>query len=52
MNTSQQVGHQIIELFQKVHGEGMTIVLITHNPEIAEVGDRTVRLRDGHLSSD
>jgi putative ABC transport system ATP-binding protein len=35
----------------KVSGEkfGQTIVLITHNPEIAQMADRTVRIEDGKI---
>ena len=51
-NLDTQVGHQIIELLQKVHQQGITIVLITHNPEIARLGDRTVHLRDGQIVED
>jgi putative ABC transport system ATP-binding protein len=34
-NLDTLVGQQIIELFRRLNGEGMTVVLITHNPEIA-----------------
>ena len=40
-NLDSAVGRQIMELFESVHQQGMTIVLITHNPEIARLGDRT-----------
>lgn len=43
---------QIMELFKKFHLEGKTIVLITHEPEIAELCERTVVLRDGNITSD
>ena len=35
----------------KVSGEkfGQTIVLITHNPEVAQMADRTVRIEDGRI---
>ena len=51
-NLDTAVGHQIMELFEKVHRQGITIVLITHNPEIARLGNRTLYLRDGELISD
>jgi putative ABC transport system ATP-binding protein len=51
-NLDSAVGHQIMELFEKVHRQGITIVLITHNPEIAKLGDRTCQLRDGQISPD
>lgn len=43
---------QIMELFKKFHSDGKTIVLITHEPEIAELCERTVVLRDGYITSD
>ncbi|WP_086314089.1 hypothetical protein A5821_001662 [Enterococcus sp. 7F3_DIV0205] len=43
---------QIMDLFKKFHLEGKTIVLITHEPEIAELCERTVILRDGDITSD
>ena len=51
-NLDSAVGHQIMELFEKVHRQGMTIVLITHNAEIARLGDRTLYLRDGQITED
>jgi putative ABC transport system ATP-binding protein len=48
-NLDSGVGKQIMELFETVHQRGMTIVLITHNPEIARLGDRTWHLRDGQM---
>jgi putative ABC transport system ATP-binding protein len=39
-------------LFQELHGQGNTIILVTHEPDIAEHAHRTIRLRDGHIESD
>lgn len=50
-NLDTQVGEQIIELFRQLHQEGMTIILITHNPDFANVGDRVVLIRDGRVTS-
>ena len=51
-NLDSAVGHQILELFENVHRQGITIVLITHNAEIARLGDRTLHLRDGKITED
>ncbi len=40
-------GFQIMELFQQLHEEGVTIIMITHEEEIAECAERIVSLRDG-----
>jgi putative ABC transport system ATP-binding protein len=49
-NLDSAVGHQIMELFNRVHQQGISIVLITHNPEIAQMGDRTLHLQDGRVT--
>ncbi len=49
-NLDTQVGHSIMDLFRTVHARGITIILITHNPDVAKLGDRSVWLRDGQLS--
>ena len=43
-------GKQIMELFRQLNQQGVTIVMITHEPEIAACADRTVYIRDGQLS--
>ncbi len=48
-NLDTQVGHAIMELFRTIHARGITIILITHNPEVARLGDRIAWLRDGQL---
>lgn len=41
---------QIMELFQKIHRDSdRTIVMITHNPELAEQADRIIRIADGRI---
>ncbi len=42
-------GHQIMELFRQLNDEGVTIVMITHEAEIARCADKTVYIRDGEL---
>ena len=39
----------VVELFRKLHEEGTTLVVVTHNPEVAEVAQRTVVLRNGKV---
>ena len=40
---------EIMDLFARLHREGSTIVMVTHNPEIRPYFDRTIVLRDGRL---
>src|SRR5262249_39603425 len=45
-------GHEVLELFKRLHGDGQTILMVTHNDEVAAAGDRIVRMRDGRVESD
>ncbi|MGL5549185.1 MAG: ABC transporter ATP-binding protein, partial [Culicoidibacterales bacterium] len=46
----QKTGVQIMDLFQELHAEGKTIVMITHDENIAQHGSRIVKILDGNLS--
>jgi putative ABC transport system ATP-binding protein len=43
---------EVMALFAKLHAEGRTVVLITHEDEVASYASRVVRLRDGLVQSD
>lgn len=45
-------GEEIMAIFQELHREGSTIVLVTHEPDIAQHAERILRFRDGLLTSD
>ena len=42
----------ILALFKGLHKEGRTIILVTHNPELAEFSDRVIRLHHGRVEED
>ena len=42
-------GAQVMELFQKLNDEGVTVLMITHDPDIAAHAKRVVMIRDGEL---
>ncbi len=46
----QKTGAQVMELFGEIHAEGKTIVMITHEPEIAQHAERIVTILDGYLT--
>lgn len=44
-----QSGEEILKLFKSFHEEGVTIIVITHDQEVAGVASRIVTIKDGHL---
>ncbi|MEM9835139.1 MAG: ABC transporter ATP-binding protein [Bacteroidota bacterium] len=51
-NLDTKTSIEIMEIFEKIHDQGNTIILVTHEPDIAEHAHRIVRLRDGEVESD
>jgi putative ABC transport system ATP-binding protein len=51
-NLDSESSVEIMRLLARLNSEGRTIVLITHEPDIAAFAGRVVRLRDGHIVSD
>lgn len=51
-NLDTKTGDEIMELFENLHQNGNTIILVTHEPEIAEHTQRIIRLRDGLIEFD
>ena len=48
---TQLSGEQVMELFQSLNDEGVSILMITHDAEIASMAQRTVEIRDGMMKS-
>jgi putative ABC transport system ATP-binding protein len=51
-NLDSATSLEIMDLIREVHAQGQTVVIVTHEPEIAEQCQRVVRLRDGRVMSD
>ncbi len=51
-NLDTKTSYEIMDLFQEIHDAGNTIILVTHEEDIAKYAHRIVRLRDGVLESD
>jgi putative ABC transport system ATP-binding protein len=51
-NLDSQTGEELMKVFDRLHGQGNTIILITHERDIAAHAHRIVHLRDGKIESD
>ena len=51
-NLDTKTSHIVMQAFQALHKQGHTIILITHEPEIAEYAERIISVRDGMIESD
>ena len=51
-NLDTKTSIEIMSIFEEIHKSGNTIILVTHEPDIAEHSHRIVRLRDGLVESD
>jgi putative ABC transport system ATP-binding protein len=51
-NLDTATGNSILELFGQLYDAGQTIVLVTHEPDIAAHAHRHITLRDGRIESD
>ena len=51
-NLDTKTSHEIMELMEKIHQQGNTVIVVTHEEDIAKRTKRIVRLRDGVIESD
>ena len=51
-NLDSKTSHEIMQLFSEIHRNGNTVILVTHEEDIARHAHRVVRLRDGLVESD
>jgi putative ABC transport system ATP-binding protein len=51
-NLDTKTSHEIMEIFGKIHQGGNTVVLVTHEEDIANNAHRIIRLRDGLIETD
>jgi macrolide transport system ATP-binding/permease protein len=51
-NLDSHSGAEIMALLRELHAEGLTVVLVTHEPSLAAAADRTIRVHDGRIIED
>jgi putative ABC transport system ATP-binding protein len=51
-NLDSKTGEEVMRMFEQLHAGGQTIIVVTHDPEIADHAQRKVVLRDGRIESD
>lgn len=50
-NLDSKSGQEVLKIFSDLHDNGLTIIVVTHDPEIAELGERVIHMRDGKIVS-
>jgi putative ABC transport system ATP-binding protein len=48
-NLDSKTGSEILKLFHKIHSQGNTIIIVTHDPDIASQAQRIIYIRDGKI---
>ncbi|GAB3911820.1 ABC transporter ATP-binding protein [Larkinella knui] len=51
-NLDSKTSYEIMDLFDQIHSKGNTVIMVTHEEDIAEYAHRIVRLRDGLIETD
>jgi len=51
-NLDSKTSHEIMRIFSDIHSQGNTVILVTHEEEVAQHAHRIIRLRDGKMESD
>ncbi len=51
-NLDSRVTEEVLEMFAKLHDEGITVILVTHDPNVARHARRVVRIKDGVIEGD
>jgi putative ABC transport system ATP-binding protein len=51
-NLDSKTGEEILKLFKKIHAKGNTIIMVTHDREVADQAERIIFVKDGKIEKD
>ena len=51
-NLDSQTGEEILRMFRRLNAQGITVILVTHDPKVAAHADRTIHIADGLITAD
>ncbi|MCE5269010.1 MAG: ABC transporter permease [Planctomycetaceae bacterium] len=51
-NLDSHTSIEILRMFQQLNAEGITVILVTHDPDVAQYATRTIHVRDGQIAAD
>jgi putative ABC transport system ATP-binding protein len=51
-NLDRASGQDVVEILERLNGEGATLLVVTHDPDLGQRARRTVRMKDGRIDSD
>jgi len=51
-NLDSQSGKEILSIFKKLHEQGKTIIIVTHDPEVAKYAGRIIQIKDGQVEQE
>lgn len=51
-NLDSETGEEVLQLFDELHAEGLTTIIVTHDQDVGDRCQRIIRLKDGHIDSD